>query len=659
MKKFGRIALKTVLWIIGSIIFLLLLIVILIQVPAVQNFVKDKAVTFIQNKIHTKVKIGHISLGLPKLIVLDSVYFEDQKKDTLIAGDQLKVDISMLKLLHSTVEVNEIDLKGITVNVNRGKDSVFNFDYIIKAFAGEQKKPVKPKDTTSGMKFSVGKIVLDRINIGYKDLTTGNDVKFILGHFDTRIKDFDMDKMKFTIPKITLSGVDARIIQTPAGSSIAQAATVDTATTPINMTLNLGIVDLSKIKVDYRSNEMAAKVDLGKFLLEMNKLDLKKQIADVRNITLDNTKASLTFAKPQTVQKAVVKTIKKLDTLVAKPQSGKGWAAILRKLTLTNDDVKFDNDAAKPLPKGLDYAHMDIKGLNAGLENLSYNPDTISGKITDLNFSEKSGLVVKKLQTAFLYGPHSSYLKDLYLETPQTILQKRVEVAYPSLNNISNDLGQIHINADLNGSRLGLKDVLLIMPAMASMEPFKSSPNAVFRINGRVIGKVNNLSIPSLEISGLTNTHIKASATLKGLPDVNKAYFDVNIADLSTSRADISKLVAANMIPSSLSIPENLNLKGSFKGSMKSFNTKTLQLRSSYGAADLEASMNGSRKGHETYSANIKTNNLNVGALIRQPQMVGNISLSANVKGTGIDPKKGKLAIQRTCGKRLRKRLYL
>ena len=109
------------------------------------------------------------------------------------------------------------------------------------------------------------------------------------------------------------------------------------------------------------------------------------------------------------------------------------------------------------------------------------------------------------------------------------------------------------------------------------MEPFKSSPNSVFRINGRVIGKVNDLSIPSLEITGLSNTHIKASAILKGLPDVNKAYFDLNIADLNTSRARYSQSwLPAGMIPSSVSIPEKLNLKGNFKGSMKNFNTKMI-----------------------------------------------------------------------------------
>ncbi|HWD89931.1 MAG TPA: translocation/assembly module TamB domain-containing protein [Mucilaginibacter sp.] len=645
MKKFGRIALKTVLWTIGSIIFLFLLIAVLIQIPAIQNYAKNKAVTFLQNKIHTKVKIGHISLSIPKAIVLDSVYFEDQKKDTLIAGDQLKVDISMLKLLHHTVEVNEINLKGITVNVNRGKDSVFNFDYIIKAFAGEQKTPVKPQDTTSTMKFSVGKIILDKIHVGYNDAVTGNNVKFNLGHFDTRIKDFDMDKMKFTIPKITLQGFDVKIIQTPVGSSIAKAATVDTTTQPINMTLNLGTIDLSKIKVDYQAQEMKANVNLGKFLVEMNKLDLKKQVADVSNITLSDTRAWLTLAKPQTVKTAVVKTVKRLDTLVAKPQNNKGWAAVLRKLTLSNDDIRFDNDAQKPIGKGLDFGHMNIRNFNADLENVAYNPDTMAGRINNLTFSEKSGLDIRKFHTDFFYGPHKSYLRDLYLETPQTVLQKQLEVGYPSLANISKDLGQISVNANLDGSRLGLKDVLLMMPTMSSMEPFKSHPNAVFFINGRVIGKVNDLDIPSFEARGLTVTHIKMSGKLRGLPDMNKAYFDLNIADLNTSRTDVSELVAANMIPSNVSIPEHLNLKGNFKGSMYNFNTR-LFLRSSDGALDVIGSMkNGNKKGREIYAANIKANNLNVGALTKQPKTVGNITLSMNVKGTSTNPKTANLQL--------------
>ncbi|RYE22277.1 MAG: translocation/assembly module TamB, partial [Sphingobacteriales bacterium] len=147
-----------------------------------------------------------------------------------------------------------------------------------------------------------------------------------------------------------------------------------------------------------------------------------------------------------------------------------------------------------------------------------------------------------------------------------------------------------------------------------------------------------------LEIIGLSQTRIRASAVLRGLPDVNKAYFDVNLKEFKTSRNDIYKLVAANMIPPNVSIPANIGLTGTLKGSMNDFDTK-MALRSSYGAVDLTASMrNFNRKGREKYSANVKANNLNVGALTKQPQMVGMVSMTANVKGTSLNPKTASLA---------------
>jgi hypothetical protein len=636
--RFGRIALKTILWIIASILFLILLVVVLIQVPAVQNFAKDKAVSFLENKIHTKVEISHISLGLPKLIVLEGVYFEDQKKDTLIAGDKLKVDISLLKILHHQVEVNEIDLEGITTNISRGPDSVFNFQYILNAFTSAQKAPVKPDDTASSMRFSVGTVTLDKINVSYKDAITGNNIKFILGHFDTKIKDFDLDKMKFTIPKITISDIDTKIIQTPVA-----ATPVDTSSKPMNMSLNLGTIDISRVRVDYQSSTMATRVNLGQLLVEINNIDLKNQKVDIKSIELNGTRAALTLAKPQAVAKAVVKAVKKLDTIVAAPQTGPAWSAKLGKISFSGDNIKFDNDAQKPLPKGLDFGHMDIRDLNADIENLGYSTDSTSGVINSFTFSEKSGLALKKFHTKFLYGAKSSYLKDLLVETPQSVIQKDLEVSYQSLATLSTNMGQLYVNANLDGSRLGLRDVLLLMPAMASMEPFKHSPNAVFRIEGRVVGKMNDLHIPNFEVSGLSRTHIKLSANLKGLPNMNKAYFDVNIGDLSTGSGDISKLVVPGMIPASVSVPSSLDLKGNFKGGMYNFNTH-LVLRTNYGAVDLNAAMkNGNSQTAAAYIADIKVNNLNAGALTKQPQMVGNLSLTAHVKGTGLDPKKASL----------------
>ncbi|RYE22713.1 MAG: translocation/assembly module TamB, partial [Sphingobacteriaceae bacterium] len=450
MKKYGRLFLKIVLWIIVSVIALLLLIVVLIQVPAVQNFVKDKAVTFLENKIHTPVRIGHISLDLPKLIVLNDVYFEDQKKDTLLAGEKLKVDISLLKILDNQIEINELNLQGITSHINRTlPDSNFNFTYIIKAFASEQKKP-KSTDTAS-MKFSINKINLDRIHLKYNDAVSGNDVVFNLGHFDTNIKDFDLDKMKFTVPKITLSDVNAKVIQHEIPSVKTASATDTTSTKPLNYDLKLGILDLSKIKIDYlnETSALKTKVDLGKFLVELDSIDLKNQRVVIKNIELNQTKAALGTGRPataadikSTVKEASKKAVDK-DTTTKTAAEEKGWTVKLGKVAFADDDIQFDNNAVKALPKGIDYNHLDLKGLQVDADDILYSPTTISGKINQFAFTEKSGVQIKNFRTTFLYGQKQSFLKNLYLETPGTIIRDYIDVKYSSISDISKNLGQL------------------------------------------------------------------------------------------------------------------------------------------------------------------------------------------------------------------------
>src|SRR5687767_4197697 len=91
LKRIGRILLITIL----SIIVLIVLILILIQTPPVQNFIVQKATAFLEKKLNTRVDIGKVYIGFPKNIVLENIYIEDQKKDTLLAGGKIKVDISM------------------------------------------------------------------------------------------------------------------------------------------------------------------------------------------------------------------------------------------------------------------------------------------------------------------------------------------------------------------------------------------------------------------------------------------------------------------------------------------------------------------------------------------------------------------------------------
>jgi hypothetical protein len=69
-------------WTLISLLALFLVLVIALQIPAVQNYAKNKAVNYLEGKIHTKVTIDRIEIGLPKKLILEGIYFEDQQNDT-------------------------------------------------------------------------------------------------------------------------------------------------------------------------------------------------------------------------------------------------------------------------------------------------------------------------------------------------------------------------------------------------------------------------------------------------------------------------------------------------------------------------------------------------------------------------------------------------
>src|SRR5436190_953203 len=110
---------KVLAWILASLIFLIILVLILIQLPAVQNFARKKVVSYLEHKLKTRVAIGKLDVKFPTALSLQDIYIETQDKDTLLYGGELKVDISMLKLLKDDIEIQEVALNNITAKIKR------------------------------------------------------------------------------------------------------------------------------------------------------------------------------------------------------------------------------------------------------------------------------------------------------------------------------------------------------------------------------------------------------------------------------------------------------------------------------------------------------------------------------------------------------------
>lgn len=634
LKRISKKIIKILLWIIGSIIGLFLLIAIALQIPVVQNFVKDKAVTYLEEKIKTKVKIGKIEIGLPKKIILENVFFEDQQKDTLLYGNKIKVDISLFKLLDNQVEINLIELEGIRSKISKNSKGKFNFDYVIDAFASKE----PPKKEEEPMRISMSKIILDNIIFTYDDVISKNDFSLKLKHFDTKIKTFDLDEFIFDVPTININGLQLKLNQGIAEASSKSAIKVKEKLESKPIQISNKNINLTNINIIYtdETSKLDTKIKCKELNVAFDKIDLIKQKIDIKKLFLSETEGKVALGK---IEKQTIESIAS-ETKTALP-----WEVTVADVELNKINFNFDDSNAIKTTQGIDYAHLGLTDLNFKASNLKYSENSTSGKIKTFSVSEKSGLKIEELKTEFYYATENgSYLKNLYLKTPNSEIKDQLVVKYKNIDSLTDNLSQLEINIQLINSKISVNDLLLIAPQLANTQPFDSNKNAIISIDGKVYGRLNQLTIPNFKISGIGETSAWISGKINGLPDVENSYFDLNIKSIKTTAVDVNTFVPAGTIPNTIQIPSTIQLEGNFMGKISNFDVNLLAITSS-GNAKIEGKFNQTQKNNETYSAIAWLDEFDLGYFLKNEDL-GKLSVKANIQGIGLDPKTAKANIE-------------
>ncbi|SKB49296.1 Family of unknown function [Sphingobacterium nematocida] len=636
MNRIGRIALKTLIWIVGTLIGLLVLLILIIRIPTVQNYVVGKVSSYLEQKIGTPVDIGNVYITFPKKLLLQNIYIEDQTKDTLIAGEKLLVDINMFKLLKNTVEIEEIELKGITTKIKRTlPDSTFNFDYIIQAFNSEKESSASA-DTTSALVFDIDKVSLDNIHAIYDDAIIGTRAEVRLKHFDTNLKRFDLTgNMAFAMPKIKVEGFTALINQwQPAQASDAPAASHfgvtdrSVETTSMLPDIDISNIDLVDISLNYQNTATGLKTtfDLKKFATDIKLIDLNKSIVELGELMVDRADADIIMDKISTP---------KIES-ASSDTSSANWTVSASRLLINDTNIGF-KDKGKAPTKGFDYANISITELTGQLDDFYYRADSISGSLHNLSAKEHSGLDLLKARASFVYSDTKTELTDLLLQTPKTIIRDHIKITYPTLSALTHSPDKVNVNVNLTKSTIYIGDVLLFAPFLASEQSLRPLLAQSFYIDGTVNGNLSNLLIPRLEVKTASRTHLIAKATLKGLPDLKKTYIDLQLNKFTTGRKDIQQLVSRTLLPPNIKFPESIRLNGFFKGGLNGFATR-LNLGTDLGNALVSGNLKIEKD--TSYNARIKIDGLDIGNILKQDSTMGKLSADADIAGVGLDPRK-------------------
>ena len=127
--------------VIGGILILYLCLIILVNIPSIQQAIGGWVANFLSEQIGTEVRIGKVKLGLLNRLILDDVYIADQSQQHLISIDRTSVKIDLVALTQGKVRVSNAQLFGPTLHIRKATpEDNTNLQFLIDAFSSDDEE---------------------------------------------------------------------------------------------------------------------------------------------------------------------------------------------------------------------------------------------------------------------------------------------------------------------------------------------------------------------------------------------------------------------------------------------------------------------------------------------------------------------------------------
>lgn len=172
MKQIKTIAVWTI-WVLAG---LYLSIVVLLKIPAIQEWTGSALGGMMEEKIGSKVEIGKVSLGLFNRVVSDDVRIYDKAGKQMFRASRLAAKIDLLPLMHGKVSISSAQIFGM--NASLYKQTAYaqtNFQFIADALSSTESAGKTPLD------LRIGSLVIRNGAISYDQY----DIPRTPGRFNT------------------------------------------------------------------------------------------------------------------------------------------------------------------------------------------------------------------------------------------------------------------------------------------------------------------------------------------------------------------------------------------------------------------------------------------------------------------------------------------
>ncbi|MCF8298521.1 MAG: translocation/assembly module TamB domain-containing protein [Saprospiraceae bacterium] len=369
--------------------------------------------------------------------------------------------------------------------------------------------------------------------------------------------------------------------------------------------------------------------------IDIHKLSIRKRIIEIDKIILDNTKVSLKKYKGEENLnfQFILDYFSSEDTTITESEP---WGISCSGIELLNSDFSYRDENSELMPNGLDFSNLNFSELNVLLSDFKIDTSSTSLIINKISFKEKQGFILNEISTELELSESKISLNKLKIKTPNSELNLNLDLTQDDFSAFNDFVNQVNINAEFVKSKFNTKDIGYFVTELYNLDN-------LFSLTGKVKGKVNNLKLKDFVLAYGKSTKFDGKATITGLPDIKETFIHLALNELSTSKKDFESFKMPNDTKDNIVIPPQLvnlgkiKIKGYFTGFYNDF-VANADFYTDIGNATSDISLRKNKnKNIIEYDGKLAITNFNLGELVGQKDEIGNISLSADITGSGLD----------------------
>ena len=304
----------------------------------------------------------------------------------------------------------------------------------------------------------------------------------------------------------------------------------------------------------------------------------------------------------------------------------------IRALDGLDIDFRLHRRAESNGTDGVDYTNMQFLGINTHLNNFAVHGDVVMGDVESISFVERSGFILENMSGSFRVDKGQVEVSEARLQSTST----DVKLKYLLLDGddwleYKDFINKVAIICQVEDSHISTDDVGYFAPSMWGWQT--TVRNATISMDGPVADFKGKVTSATLEDDGT----LEGSARVRGLIDVARTKFDIDITKLDASTDEILRLLG-NIAHISLSESaatyasntKHITASGAFHGTIHNFKAKAEASMASGGEVALECSMQNPKNKRKGLQANIKANNANIAAILGK-ELFGATTFTATV----------------------------